>query len=64
MRLVCDPAYDEVDLSASAEELNRLADAVAQGEGLLTSSPGSDGLAGVEAKNTPGPGVLSSSFNL
>ncbi|WP_116209540.1 Imm32 family immunity protein [Streptomyces olivoreticuli] len=58
MRLVCDPAYDEVDLSASAEELNRLADAVAQGEGLLTSSPGGDGLAGVEVKNAPGPGVL------
>ncbi|MFD0263577.1 hypothetical protein ACFVH7_35495 [Kitasatospora indigofera] len=58
MRLVSDPAYDEVDLSASAEELNRLADAVARGEGLLTSSPGSDGLAGIEVRSTPGPRVL------
>ncbi|MGC0422722.1 Imm32 family immunity protein [Embleya sp. AB8] len=58
MRLACDPAYEEVDLSASAEELNRLADAVAQGEGLFTSSPGSGVLAGVEVKDTPGPGVL------
>ncbi|MCW2947427.1 MAG: hypothetical protein JWR24_4144 [Actinoallomurus sp.] len=29
MRLVCDPVYGEVDLTASAEELNRLASAVA-----------------------------------
>ncbi|MYV97246.1 hypothetical protein [Streptomyces sp. SID3343] len=58
MRLVSDPAYDEVDLSASAEELNRLADAVALGKGLFTSSPGGDVLAGVEVKNAPGPGVF------
>ncbi|MFI0451749.1 hypothetical protein [Actinomadura sp. 6N118] len=60
MRLVSDPTYGEVDLSASAEELTRLASAVAQGEGLLrsTSSPGSNTLAGVEVKKTSGPGVL------
>ncbi|WP_406328341.1 hypothetical protein [Streptomyces sp. NBC_00203] len=60
MRLVSDPTYGEVDLSASAEELTRLATAVAQGEGLVssTSSPGSDALAGVEVKETSGPGVL------
>nr|WP_237534324.1 hypothetical protein [Streptomyces sp. SID3343] len=56
--MVSDPAYDEVDLSASAEELNRLADAVALGKGLFTSSPGGDVLAGVEVKNAPGPGVF------
>ncbi|MFF2746985.1 hypothetical protein ACFVVA_15735 [Kitasatospora sp. NPDC058048] len=52
--------YDEVDLTASAEELNRLADAVAEGEGLLSSapSPDSDALAGVEVRKTAGPGVL------
>ncbi|WP_327427097.1 Imm32 family immunity protein [Streptomyces sp. NBC_01236] len=37
-----------------------MANAVAQGEGLLssTSSPGTDALAGVEVKDTSGPGVL------
>jgi hypothetical protein len=60
VRLISDPGYSEVDLSASAEELTRLASAVARGEGLLssTSSPGSDALAGVEVKKTSGPGVL------
>lgn len=60
MRLVSDPGCGEVDLSASAEELSWLANAVAQGEGLLssTSSPGTDALAGVEVKDTSGPGVL------
>ena len=61
MRLVCDPLFSEVDLMASAEELSRLAGAVADGEGLLSStvSPGSNALAGVEVKKTSGPGVLS-----
>jgi hypothetical protein len=60
VRLVSDPGYSEVDLSASAEELTRLASAVAQGEGLLssTSSPGSNALTGVEVRKTSGPGVL------
>lgn len=60
MRLVCDPLFREVDLMASAEELSRLAGAVADGEGLLssTASPGSNDLAGVEVKKTAGPGVL------
>jgi hypothetical protein len=60
MRLISDPRYGEVDLSASAEELTRLARAVAQGEGLLrsTSSSGGNALAGVEAERTSGPGVL------
>lgn len=60
MRLVSDPGCGEVDLSASAEELSWLANAVAQGEGLLssTSSPGTDALAGVEVKDTSRPGVL------
>ncbi|MFD7415122.1 Imm32 family immunity protein [Kitasatospora purpeofusca] len=54
-----DPVCDEVDLTASAEELNRLADAVAEGEGLLSSTASnSDTLTGVEVKRTPGPGVL------
>jgi hypothetical protein len=48
VRLVCDPLFSEVDLMASAEELSRLAGAVADGEGLLssTASPGSNALAG------------------
>ena len=60
MRLVSDPLFSEVVLTASAEELSRLAGAVADGEGLLssTASPGGNGLAGVEVKKTSGPGVL------
>ena len=60
MRLACDPLFSEVDLMASAEELSRLAGAVAAGEGLLssTASPGSNDLAGVEVRKTSGPGVL------
>ena len=60
MRLVCDPLLGDVGLTASAEDLSRLAGAVADGEGLLSSmaSPGSDDLAGVEVRTTPGPGVL------
>jgi hypothetical protein len=60
VRLVCDPLFSEVDLMASAEELSRLAGAVADGEGLLNSTarPGGNDLAGVEVKKTPGPGVL------
>ena len=60
MRLVCDPLFSEVVLMASAEELSRLAGAVVDGEGLLssTATPGSNGLAGVEVKKTSGPGVL------
>ncbi|MFB7620552.1 hypothetical protein [Kitasatospora sp. NPDC056181] len=59
MELVSDPVYGEVDLTASAEELTRLASAVADGEGLLnsTSSPGSNALAGIEVREAPGPGV-------
>ena len=60
MRLVCDPVFSEVDLMASAEELSRLAGAVADGEGVLSSavSPGSNDLARVEVNKTSGPGVL------
>jgi hypothetical protein len=52
--------YGEVDLKASAEELNRLAGAVAEGEGRLSStpSPGRDALAGIVVERTAGPGVL------
>jgi hypothetical protein len=51
--------FSEVDLMASAEELSRLAGAVADGEGLLSSaaSPGSTDLAGIEVRKTSGPGV-------
>ena len=60
MRLACDPLVSEVDLIASADELSRLARAVADGGGLLSStvSPGSSDLAGVEVGKTSGPGVL------
>ncbi|MGI5453241.1 Imm32 family immunity protein [Streptomyces sp. CA-249302] len=59
MKLVLDRAYGEVDLTASAEQLNRLASAVGDGEGLLgpTSAPGGDHLAGVEVETSSGPGV-------
>jgi hypothetical protein len=59
VKLVCDPVYGEADLTASAEELNRLASAVDAGEGLLgsTSAPGSDNLAGVEVRKGSGTGV-------
>ncbi|MEU9900323.1 hypothetical protein ACIBCS_42495 [Streptomyces phaeochromogenes] len=61
MRLVSEPGYDEVVLSASADELTSLASAVARGEGPLgcsTSSPDGNALTGVEIKDTSGPGVL------
>lgn len=60
MELVSDPTCGEVDLSASAEELSRLASAVASGDGLLSSTlpPGGNVLAGVEVRDTSGPGVL------
>ena len=60
MRLVCDPVHGEVELTGSAEELNRLAEAVAAGAGWLssTASPGSHALTGVEVKGTFGPRVL------
>ncbi|MCX5188514.1 hypothetical protein [Streptomyces sp. NBC_00268] len=60
MRLVSDPGYGEVELSASAEELTGLASAVARGEGLFSSilSPGGNTLAGVEVRGSSGPGVL------
>ncbi|MGW3631958.1 Imm32 family immunity protein [Streptomyces sp. NPDC005122] len=60
MRLVSDPQYGEVILSASMEELTWLASAVTQGDGLLSStlSPGGNTLAGIEVRGTSGPGVL------
>ena len=60
MRLVRDPVFGEVDLTASAEELGRLAGAVAEGAGLLdaTVSAGGNALVGVEVRKTAGPGVL------
>ncbi|MEU9979454.1 hypothetical protein [Streptomyces sp. NPDC051014] len=59
MRLVPDPVYGEVDLTASVEELAALADAVAEGEGIIGSAPPLDGdtLAGIEVRKTSGPGV-------
>lgn len=59
MRLIHTPVYGEVDLTASAEELSRLADTVATGGKLAaTASPGGNALAGVEVRKAPGPGVL------
>lgn len=59
MKLVRDPVFGEVDLTASAEELDRLASAVSDGAGLFssTSVPGSNSLAGIAIKEGPGPGV-------
>ncbi|GAA1112295.1 Imm32 family immunity protein [Kitasatospora arboriphila] len=58
MRLTRDPVCDEVDLTASAEELSGLAGAVAEGLLAAAPSPDTDALAGVEARRTAGPGVL------
>ncbi|MEU1514040.1 hypothetical protein ABZ490_18075 [Streptomyces sp. NPDC005811] len=59
MRLVSDPVFGEVDLTASAEELADLAYAVAEGDGFIgsTSSPDGRTLAGIEARKASGPGV-------
>jgi hypothetical protein len=59
VRLVCDLLFSEVVLMASTEELSRLAGAVADGEGLLSSmaSPGGNDLAGVQVRKAFGPGV-------
>ncbi|MFF1650861.1 hypothetical protein [Streptomyces sp. NPDC058240] len=59
MRLVSDPVFDEVDLTASAEELADLAYAVAEGDGFIgsTSSLDGDALAGIEARKASGTGV-------
>ncbi|MEU1410656.1 hypothetical protein [Streptomyces sp. NPDC005731] len=59
MRLVRDPVLGEVDLTASAEELVDLANAVAEGDGFISSTSLLDGgtLAGIEAQKTSGPGV-------
>ncbi|WP_327242083.1 Imm32 family immunity protein [Streptomyces sp. NBC_01320] len=59
MRLVSDPVFGEVDLTASAEELADLAYAVAEGDGFIgsTSSLDGDTLAGIEARKASGTGV-------
>lgn len=59
MRLVSDPVFGEVDLTASAEELAGLANAVAAGGGFIGSTSPLDGgtLAGIEARKTSGCGV-------
>ncbi|MFI6493307.1 hypothetical protein [Streptomyces sp. NPDC050564] len=60
MRLVSDPVFGEVDLTASLEELAGLASAGAEGAGFIGSTSPLDGdtLAGVEARKASGPGVL------
>ncbi|MFE5330002.1 hypothetical protein ACFRCG_26795 [Embleya sp. NPDC056575] len=59
MRLVSDPTFGEVDLTASAQELAALASAVAGGDGFIGSTSPLDGdaLAGVEVRPASGPGV-------
>jgi hypothetical protein len=62
MILVSDPIFGEVELTGSATELARLAGAVAEGEGFISSASAtaldSETLAGVEVREAPGPGVL------
>ncbi|MCF2532252.1 Imm32 family immunity protein [Yinghuangia soli] len=60
MKLVSDPAFGEVDLSASAEELTRLANMVASGRGFISATfpPGGKTLASIEVTDATGPGVL------
>jgi hypothetical protein len=60
MRIVSDPVFGEVDLSATETELIRLADLVTAGEGSLTceSEPAeSNALTAVEVTQTTDPGV-------
>jgi hypothetical protein len=59
VRLVSDPVFGEVDLTASAEELAGLACAVAEGDGFIKSAApaDSDTLAGIEVRKATGPGV-------
>ncbi|MFJ8620620.1 hypothetical protein ACIRD4_33025 [Streptomyces clavifer] len=59
MRLVSDPVFGEVDLTASAEELAGLASAVAEGDGFIGSTSPLDGdtVAGVEVRKASGPGI-------
>jgi hypothetical protein len=59
VRVVKDSAFDEVDLSASAQELARLADAVAEGAGFIGAASPRDGnaLTGIEVREATGPGV-------
>ena len=60
MRLVSDPVFGEVDLTATAEELAALSLAVGEGDGFIgaTSPLDGDTLAGIEVKKASGPGVL------
>ncbi|MFJ9871056.1 hypothetical protein [Streptomyces sp. NPDC101165] len=59
VRLVSDPVFGEVDLTASAEELAGLASAVTEGDGFIgsTSPLAGETLAGIEVRKTAGPGV-------
>ncbi|MEE1830220.1 Imm32 family immunity protein [Streptomyces sp. SP17KL33] len=61
MRLVSDPVYGEVDLTATAAELTCLASAVAEGDGFISSASASaldcNTLAGIEVRKAPGSGV-------
>lgn len=61
MRLVSDPVYGEVDLTATATELACLASAVAEGAGFINaasaSSPDGNTLAGIEVRKALGSGV-------
>lgn len=59
VRLIADPVFGEVDLTASAEELADLAKAVAEGSRFIGSKPPLDdnALAGIEARSTFDPGM-------
>ncbi|MGW0856181.1 Imm32 family immunity protein [Streptomyces sp. NPDC002690] len=62
MILVSDPIFGEVELTGSAIELARLAGAVAEGAGFISSvsatALGGEVLTGVEVREASGPGVL------
>lgn len=59
MRLVRDPVFGEVDVTASAEELSLVASAVAEGTGFIgcASETDNDALAGIDVREASGPGV-------
>ena len=59
MRLVSDPVFGEVELTASAEALAGLASAVAEGDGFIAATLPLDGdaLAGIDIRDAPGPGI-------
>lgn len=65
MRLTSDPVYGEVDITATAKELEYLARVIAEGAGFISAAPTSPplghALTGIEVRNAPAPASTSPS---